>query len=604
MDRIQELLAKGIDKLTEEELAELKGLCDEEADRLLDEAEGNPSDEQISALETIAGAIEAADSEEVNREQIKAERAAKVAELSKRIKRDKGGDEPVDEPVDDEVTDEDEAELVPAVASMDDIVNAPVVDLTETGEVVIAAPTAVAASAEIGRPGAMVTRVAARRPESTKPKPKSSELVASMTASANLPGVQMGARLDNDDIMFKAWDKAVQAAMTASLQRGGSDFIKIPVCGMSLEFPEDRILDDNGRQNRRKIDAVASPNAITASGGVCAPIPVKYDMKVVGNEARPVKAALARFGATRGGVTTLVPPTLASIPLPGVANSPISKWTMDNDENPTSPTTKPYMVIPCTNDERTTEVYAIPISVKIGNFRAKWFPEQIAAFMSLVATQAARYQESLYLKTIADGSTTVTHGQVLGTARDVLTSLRQLIATQRYRLRAGPGTTVAVIVPQWLKDMMLVDLVRIGTDGGTAEERLSRAEGTLNSFFAVLNANVYWHQDFQNGVSIGSPGGPLAGAQGAGPVIGWPNKVRAHVYLEGSWLDLDGGSWDFGVIRDSTLVGTNDYLMFSEIAEAAHYDGVPGETFNYDIDICSNGLTVAGGDIDVCTSGS
>jgi hypothetical protein len=131
------------------------------------------------------------------------------------------------------------------------------------------------------------------------------------------------------------------------------------------------------------------------------------------------------------------------------------------------------------------------------------------------------------------------------------------------------------------------------------------AESRLDSFFTSIGMNVTWHIDYQDGVAIGSPGGPLSGVmQGAGPVIGWPSKVRLLVYPEGTWLYLDGGTWDFGVIRDSTLVGTNDFLMFSEVAENVHYDGPVGETFAYDIDICSSGLTVAGGDIDVCVSGS
>lgn len=582
MERIEELLAKGIDKLTEAELEELETLCNEEADKVLDAAKEDPTDEQLAALEKIATTLEAVKTESGARETKKAERAAAVADLEKRIKGD-------DDAADADAT-------VDADADADANADAPAAEPVATPVAAETTPV-VEPVAAAGSPAPVITRVAARRPAATKPRVTSGERVASMTASANLPGMQAGMSLTKEEDMFRAWDQAVKTALTASLSPGSNAAIKIPVCGMSLDFPEERMLDDNARSNRRKIDAVSSREAITASGGACAPIPVRYDETVIGNEARPVRDALSRFGAVRGGIVTLVPPTLVDV------SGAVGKWTMANDENPADPSTKPYLTIPCDNDERETEVYAVTRSVKIGNFRQKWFPEQVAAYMTLIGTHASRLQEAYFLKGIKDGSTVVTHGQVLGASRDVFTSLRQLIATIQWRLRAPESTRFAVIAPDWLRDMILIDLIRIGYSD-TTEERLVRAESTLNAWFAALNCNVYWHIDYESGVNIGSPGGPLAGAQGAGPVIGMPDKARVYVYIEGSWLYLDGGSWDFGVFRDSTLVGTNDFRMFSEVAENVHYDGVPGESFAYDIDICANGVTVAADDIDVCGQGS
>jgi hypothetical protein len=46
------------------------------------------------------------------------------------------------------------------------------------------------------------------------------------------------------------------------------------------------------------------------------------------------------------------------------------------------------------------------------------------------------------------------------------------------------------------------------------------------------------------------------------------------MFAEGSFLFLDGGTLDLGVIRDSTLVGTNDYKMFVETFEGLAFVGV------------------------------
>jgi hypothetical protein len=47
-----------------------------------------------------------------------------------------------------------------------------------------------------------------------------------------------------------------------------------------------------------------------------------------------------------------------------------------------------------------------------------------------------------------------------------------------------------------------------------------------------------------------------------------------YLFAEGTFLFLDGGTLDLGIIRDSTLVGTNDYKMFVETFEGVAKVGV------------------------------
>ena len=39
------------------------------------------------------------------------------------------------------------------------------------------------------------------------------------------------------------------------------------------------------------------------------------------------------------------------------------------------------------------------------------------------------------------------------------------------------------------------------------------------------------------------------------------------MFASGTWLYLDGGQLNLGVVRDATLVGTNDFILFSETME-------------------------------------
>jgi len=56
-------------------------------------------------------------------------------------------------------------------------------------------------------------------------------------------------------------------------------------------------------------------------------------------------------------------------------------------------------------------------------------------------------------------------------------------------------------------------------------------------------------------------------------------------------LFLDGGTLDLGIIRDSTLVGTNDYKMFIETFEGVAKVGIESLAITSTISI--NGVAAA-----------
>jgi molybdenum-dependent DNA-binding transcriptional regulator ModE len=75
-----------------------------------------------------------------------------------------------------------------------------------------------------------------------------------------------------------------------------------------------------------------------------------------------------------------------------------------------------------------------------------------------------------------------------------------------------------------------------------------------------------------NGVSIASQTYPDAAAGGVLP--GFPDQIDSLLFPSGSWLFLDGGSLDLGLVRDSELNSRNRYRQFSETFEGAAFRGV------------------------------
>ena len=91
--------------------------------------------------------------------------------------------------------------------------------------------------------------------------------------------------------------------------QGGSGS-QFTIATLAFEYPEDRRLSGEDPANFGKIHKVTSAEAITAAAGICAPLEPIYDINVCGDNDRPIRDALARFNADRGGVKIWGSPTL------------------------------------------------------------------------------------------------------------------------------------------------------------------------------------------------------------------------------------------------------------------------------------------------------
>lgn len=579
---LAELLARceNLSELSDEELAELEADLEAAGEERADAA----SDEQLAELTQIATAVEAVRGEAQQRATTADERRAEAAAALERIRGEQAGDD------DGEDADGEDAEADDGNdAEADDGATEEVEETDAEAET----PEQIAAGGSPAPRAPRIGRVSARRPASMRPRPQPAPDLSRMNlvASANLANFTPGERLDDAEKLATAFWSAVES--TKGYRHGPR--VKVAVARAGSENPEqvgytsDRILDSNQRENARKIAALTSRQSLAAAGGVCAPTPVNYDLPILGStEARPVRDdMLVRFGADRGGVTLLPPPILTDL------DGAVDIWTEANDQNPTSPTTKPCLEVTCPNEDETL-VDAITKCLQFGNFRARFFGEQIEAWMRLAAANHARVAETTALTTIGTGSTQVTTGQLLGTIPDVLAALDRASAAIRSRHRLDPAFPLRFGAPFWLRDMMRTDEARRIPGGGTTDERYALADARIAAWFSARNINVSWFLDGETG--------QIFGAQGDGPLLGWPSTVVTYLYPEGSWLFLDGGTLDLGIVRDSTLNSTNDVQVFSETFENVAFHGV--ESYRLAMDVCPDGTVSGTSDIDPCSTGS
>ena len=256
--------------------------------------------------------------------------------------------------------------------------------------------------------------------------------------------------------------------------------------------------------------------------------------------------------------------------------------------------TKPCLTVACGAD-RQVDVSAVTRCLRLGNFNARFFPEQTDTHLDLVMAQHAREadQELLRLMGTSTDTLNVTAETVLGTFRDVMATILRAGAGMRQRHRLEDEVPLHLIAPQWLKANMITDLVR----QAPGDDTYARARAIIADGFRAANINVDWSLEGATAAQS------MSGAQiDGGALNGWPTNVVMYMYPEGSWLFLDGGTLDLGIVRDSTLNLANDFQIFAETFEAAADIGV--ETLEITLDICPDGSSSLGIDINPCATGS
>jgi hypothetical protein len=331
-----------------------------------------------------------------------------------------------------------------------------------------------------------------------------------------------------------------------------------------------------------KIGAVSGPGALVASGGHAAPFEVKYDIYGIGSTTvRPVRDSLPRFQADRGGVRFVTPPSFAA----GTYADAVGVWTAANDSAQTpNPATKTSYTVTAAA-ENTVATDAVTLQLQFGNLMTRAYPELIARHNELALVQHAREAEQYLLGKIDSASTqvnahvaTTEAASLIGFARDFLVQIRKASVAYRSRHRIDPNTQLQAIVPMWIYDAMASDLtLNMPGDGNLG---VSKAE--IDGYLALSNVTLTPSPDL---TVFGSQSGSAA------KLLEFPDQFEWYLFAEGTFLFLDGGTLDLGIIRDSTLVGTNDYKMFVETFEGIAFVGI--ESLAITTSLSVNGVAAA-----------
>ena len=419
-----------------------------------------------------------------------------------------------------------------------------------------------------------------------------------ITAGADIPGYTAGSTIDSISDVAVAMEKRIH-----SLRRvNGGDGEQHIVASFSTLYPEERTLSTDPESNKAKIDAVVGQQALVASGGHAAPFEVKYDIFGLGSTTdRPVRDLLPKFQADRGGVRFVTPPTIIS--LNNTAADATTVYDYANAVGLWNETTATPSVASWRNNiadstvtvkgsltvlaaaEQTAQTDAVTLQLQFGNLMTRAYPELIARHNELALVQHAREAELNLLNKIGTASKAVNAhvltteaASVIGVGRDFLVQVRKAATAMRSRHRLSTDTRLKAIVPAWLFEAMAADLTLNMPGDGNLGVGVNEIKGYLSNINVDLTASL----------DLNSYGGQPGTAA---KLLEFPDSFDWYLFAEGTFLFLDGGTLDLGIIRDSSLVNTNDYKMFIETFEGIAFVGV--ESLKITTAINVNGIAAA-----------
>jgi hypothetical protein len=397
--------------------------------------------------------------------------------------------------------------------------------------------------------------------------PETAGTVAMRTlVRGGVPGFEAGTQLD-----FNSFKNAMRDRIIAAGGEGRQD-----VAHVEFTYPKDRQLGGNAKDNTDRIAAAKGPDAIVAAGGLCLPLEVKYDIKVLGVTDRPVRDALTRFGVERGGIQYRAPfDALAMATGLGV-------WTQANDQAivipPADPDTNVYkscLTVDCPGVLEAS-IYSTYMCLEFPNMTARFDTEWVGATTEAAMVAWARFAENQLISRIFAGSKVVKGlGGKLSAIADLLATYDRVISYYRYRHRLNSSVSLRTIMPQWVIDMLRTDLARRMTMASPAE-LFSIAQAQLEAWFNTRGVNVTWHLDGLAGATVNGvviPAQTYADLAAGQAIPDWPTSVDSVLFVEGDWLFLDGGTLDLGLVRDSALNRRNRYQTFVETFEGVAFDG-------------------------------
>jgi hypothetical protein len=365
---------------------------------------------------------------------------------------------------------------------------------------------------------------------------------------------------------IRALAEAFHDSSSRSLKAG-----KERVARIETTYAEDRTLTGKINADTRLVDSFVSPEAVVAAGGCCSlPQPI-YSNPVNGSTDRPIKGALPTLGATRGKFSFF--PAIC-LPVDG-----FGVWTCDDDEavDESDPDTwKVCAEVDC-DDADEVDVYAVYSCVTVGNYQARFAPEQWQGYLSALAIQNARRGEVLLFEQMRDQVLSTYTVNALGsTFANTVNGVGTAAAALRQDQRLG-DVQMDFFVSETLLTAIRLEMLNRRIFSSAVDDP-NFASSMLNTALSNEGVNAVYSQDLDT-VTFGSGGDDPQ----------FPATLGSVLAPNGFFTYLDGGTLDLGTeIRDHNLNRQNKVAAFAESYEGILARGCNALGLDIPVEICDS----------------
>lgn len=597
MDRLTEILqqVENFDTVEDATLAELEVELLEE---IRPEILAQPTTaETVELLRQLADAVEAVRTEAAERFAAAEEITRLAQEQLDRLGLETGDPDPE---TDDETVEEPEAEIVveDAPAPEPEPAREPVAATTRTP-----ARTRPATAAPIG-----AVAGAQRTPQAQTPSRGrgNGRPAVRMEAAPDLSSFATGQLLD--------WDAANHAMLEMiDATRGSQGEMKRRVATVNWrdQYPEERYLReemDVSLAAQRYRDVVmpggqlpmpgsSQPTNLVAATGICVAPDIRYDVVDLATDERPLRNGLPGFRADRGGLTWYSSPKVEDVVVDNT-NGAIDTTT------PAVDGAKTIQEFTCPT-ATTRQIVAFSERITFGNFADRYHPENMRGVMAVARAAWARRAERALLTTMKAQSLLLNAGgaaQPVGAWPKFFAILARAARGYRYQYRIPEDATLRVVLQTWVLDKLFIDLLYQAPGDGLTAQRIAIRQA-VTAQLADLNIVPIWGRDDAESTDAnGVPSPAFANVTAAGNLTDYPTLTSALLFHEGAFLFLDGGTLDFGIVRDSATLAANKWQTFFESFEQSAMVGYA--SWDLSISLCASGTRAALATVDCDAIGS
>lgn len=422
-----------------------------------------------------------------------------------------------------------------------------------------------------------------RGPSRLEPRPAARDDVPVLVATAGLGSIKVREATPLSRLEFAEAVANLASSLGPVKHVRGGTRDQFPIARVNFKFPDEFTLGAGGEDELDKIRAVSwaflgAPSELDvfqAAGGICAPPTPFYDVPSFASRERPVRGALPSFTARRGGVS------LPSVSTIDRGDEGITIIEESDDAQGGTFSAKSCRRVECAS-WTDTFVGIISHCLEVGTLNARTWPEGIALEEdNQMAAHAAAAESRLLNRIKALSIQPSSYGQPYNGVHGFIYAIARAKAGIRNRLRAASGASYTALLPEWVQEFMVADLA-----AQSGQDDRYVAMSAVSRYFEQLGVNPVWYKD--------SPTtGPtqLFAAEVSGtPLDDFPDTVQWGLFVNGTFLHLDGGSLELGLVRDSTLNHQNDHELFGETFENVARVGPEQSALWLENAICPTGV--------------